>query len=161
MIKYIFSTVILLISISLSRRYVSYLYREVLLAREISELVSFLDERMGMSLAPIPNLIENYNSKLLSECGFLSAVCEGVDIEKAFLSCVKSDGLDKHIFETARELFSKIGKSNIATESERIKLFEKEIQKRVKEISEDFEKRKTVITTLSLAYALGFIILLL
>lgn len=161
MIKYIISLAILLISLRLSKGYVDSLKVKLDLSCELFELVSFLEGRMRISLAPSCVLIKDYNSKMLTECGFLNAVKRGDSLKAAFGAYVKQDALDTNIYQTLKALFDKLGEGDLALENGKISACRAELEKRICDLKEDFKKQKTVITTLALGFSLGFIILLL
>lgn len=161
MIRYIVSFAILYLTFRLSKRYVEGLKKTLDLSCELVELVEFLDERMRISLAPIPQIVKNYSSPQLSACGFISAVRGGEPLSSAYKTYVGDSGVDPRLCEEISDLFSKIGKGSLELESERIAPALISLRGRVSELKEDFKKQKKLISTLSLGLSLGFIILLL
>ena len=161
MIKYALAIIILSLAMTLAKRYVSRLREDALLTREILDLVIFLDERMALSLAPIPILLEDYKSQHLTECGFLPAVLRGEDMGCAFFTYVKTDGLGDGATQLVGTLFKRLGSGAIGIESERIKSARCELEKISRERDESLKKESSVTYTLTLSAALAIIILLL
>lgn len=161
MIRYLISFLILILSLKLSKKYVDTLKAELDLSRELVDFVVYIDEHIRLSMAPLSILVKHYSSKLLSECGFLDAVKNGENPRAVFSACIRKDGLDSVLCENLEELFSKMGQGDIASESERISAYRKALAARLDAIKDNYKKQKKIITTLSLGFALGFIILLL
>ncbi len=161
MIKYILSIAILLLTLKLSQKYVESLKRELDLSEELVGLVAFLNRRLRLSLAPIPILLRGYSSEILSECGFIDELLRTSNIKSAFLSHVKKEELDPNIYATLCELFEKAGEGDIGLCGAKMSESLKKLEERLDVLKEEFKKQKKIISTLSLGFSLGFIILIL
>lgn len=161
MFKYLFSFGILICSLGFSREYISEMNCELSYSLEFLRFLKYVKQRLVLSLTPIRSIAGEFESEILGDIGFLQRVAGGENISRAFESSVEDKKMDGEAREIMKSAFEDFGNGNIYYELERLDGSIHKLSSRCEAISEEFKKRAKITRTLSLAFALGLIILIL
>ncbi len=161
MIKYLLSIFLLVLSVKFSKQYIKEEKERLEISAELLRFMKFVKDKITLSLMPISKIALCFSSERLCGNGFLDAVSKGEKVSEAFKKTFGKEGADRDFYEVFCSSFDKIGESNLEDELKRLDVGIERLEERVEQIREEHKKTAKIVTTLSLAFALGIIILLL
>ena len=126
------------------------------------ELYSFIEvigRDISCFLTPISSICDAYSSPLLKRLDFFDNV-KASGVEAAYLSLQKRVSLPPRAHEIFKSFFSKVGRGYLRDELELIKGTLSELAPILSAEKERVKKEKTLTLTLSSAFSVGLVILL-
>ena len=153
------SALILTAAILLYRGYKSTQDKRLATESAFLELVLAIEEGLSKSAAPLPDVFRAYESRELTECGFLPLVKEGVSPKDALARSINT--LSSPFYDTLSRLFSRLGRSYLTEELSSLRAAKEALGEALERDGAECEKNKKAVGAVMIAAALGIIILLL
>ncbi|MBQ7343458.1 MAG: hypothetical protein IJW53_01695 [Clostridia bacterium] len=114
--SYIGALAVIFAAFLIWKEYVSYLDGELAGCRAFLSALKDYRERVRCYLISPSEWASTYNDDLLTECGFLASVLEGVDLPRAYSSARESLNLSEDVDEILKECFGRLGNGYLDTE---------------------------------------------
>lgn len=142
-----------------SREYLSARKRRVEVLTELLSLVTHLHREISACVCTPAKALCRFESPILSECGFLERVRGGETLFSAFSSAEGLFGLQEKSREYISSLFHSVGTGSYKEECKRLEVAKGEIENLIKNEREELMHISKLTPTLTAAFAIGFVLL--
>lgn len=157
---YIGAFVVVAAAFMIWREYVGYLDGELYWQREMLRALMDLREKMKCYLTTPADWARDYDSKGLSDCGFLGRLCDNEDILSAYRAIKSGICISDKADEILVFCFSRLGDGYLDTELESLELAIAKLSEEESVASSEAVRRRKVAGAFIGAFAAGIVIMI-